>query len=107
MTQALNFAPAHWDSSTQLVAIVIADHVGGNNECWPSTSSIRARTRLDRRTIQRAIAQLENESVLTRTARFDGRRQTSNLYVWTMLLGTAFNPVDNSVDNPVHGVVDK
>ena len=85
ITQALNFAPAHWSPSVQLVAIVIADHTGNEGDCWPSIRTISARCRLDRRSVQRILRQLEREGVIVKSARFADDRQTSNLYKWQML----------------------
>ena len=86
MTQVMDLAPAHWSQATQLVALVLADHVSADGLCFPSTASLARRTRLCRRQIQRIMAQLEKERVIIRSSRFDGSRQTSNLYEWTNVL---------------------
>ena len=103
MTLALDFAKPHWSSSTQLVAVKIADYVDTKWECWPSIPLIAEKTRLSERRVQQIIRELERDGTLTRTARFRGGRQISNLYRWTLNLGieVALNPANVPVQNPV------
>lgn len=93
MVSVMDFAPAHWDSSTRLVAIIIADHVNDSTgECHPSIGRVAYRSGLSTRQVRRIMARLENENVIERKSRFENNRQTSNLYLWT-----------NLVDIPVGG----
>lgn len=92
MMTVFDFAPVHWNTSTRLVALVIADHVGdSNNQCHPSVRRIATRSGLSVRQVQREIRILEAEGVLQVIPRFDNNRQTSNAYLWitsALLSGT-------------------
>ena len=90
MVTVFDFAPAHWDSATRLVALIIADHVNDSTgECHPSIGRVAYRAGLSTRQVRRIIARLEQDNVVKRLSRFENNRQTSNLYLWT-------NPVDVS-----------
>jgi len=96
MVSVFDFAPNHWDTSTRLVALVIADHVNDSTgECHPSVSRIAYRSGLSARQVRRILARLENENVIQRITRFENNRQTSNNYLWT-----------NLVDLPIRGDID-
>jgi len=91
MAQVLDFAPEHWTPSTRLVALIIADHVNDSEgSCFPSLKLIAKRSGMSHRQCQRAIALMELDGWVERQIRFDGARQTSNLYLWT-------NPVEKAV----------
>lgn len=91
MAQVLDFAPDHWTPSVRLVAIIIADHVNDSEgSCFPSLKLIARRSGMSQRQCQRSISQMEADGWVTRQVRFDGARQTSNLYLWT-------NPVEIAV----------
>lgn len=85
----LDFAPKHWSSGTQLVAIALADRVNGDTfECWPSIADVCRRTRMDRRTVQRHIRTLEQDGVLTNLGQRIGRNghPASNVWRWNLLV---------------------
>ena len=87
MVSVFDFAPAHWDTSTRLIALILADHVNdATGECHPSIARVAYRSGLSTRQVRRIIAKLEAENVIQRKSRFDNNRQTSNLYLWTNLV---------------------
>lgn len=63
-------------SSFQLVAGILADYADRNGEnCRPRVATIAAEARLNKRTVQRALAALEQRALIERDAR-GGRRAT-------------------------------
>lgn len=63
-----------------LVLLALADDVHGDgNECWPSIARIARRTKLDGRTVQRILRDLESDGWLTVVP--GGGRGRSNRYV--------------------------
>lgn len=96
MVTVFDFAPAHWDSATRLVALIIADHVNDSTgECHPSIGRVAYRAGLSTRQVRRIIARLEQDNVVKRMPRFENNRQTSNVYLWT-------NPVDIRIGGDTH-----
>lgn len=94
MVSVFDFAPPHWDTSTRLVALVIADHVDDSTgECWPSVARIAYRAGLSPRQVRRILVRLENENVIQRIIRYENNRQTSNRYLWTNLVDLPDSPV--------------
>ena len=82
LTLVMDFAPPHWSSGLRLVAIVLADHVGEDYDCWPSVTTLSRRTGLSTRMVRRYINELEIEGVIGRQSQYRDNRQTSNLYSW-------------------------
>jgi DNA-binding MarR family transcriptional regulator len=55
------------DANTGHVALVLAVHyVNGRHEAWPSQTELAAVTGLSRRTVQRALDELEEHGMLER-----------------------------------------
>ena len=87
MVSVFDFAPLEWDTSTRLVALVLADHVNDSTgECHPSIGRVAYRSGLSTRQVRRIIARLEADNVIKRITRYENNRQTSNTYVWTNLV---------------------
>ena len=70
-----------WDlqmtPAQKIVLISLADQANDEGVCWPSISTMEARTCLSERTIQRAIQWLESVGILSR----DERSGRSNVYI--------------------------
>jgi hypothetical protein len=61
----LIIAAPHLRPNAKLVALVVADRCGGNNECaWPSLARLEDDTSLSRNTILRAVSDLEAHGFL-------------------------------------------
>ena len=83
MAEVWERAPDHWDASTLILALALADHVGADHVAWPSRRALIRRTRLSESSVRRAARTLELEGWIARETRFaDGGRQTSNLWIW-------------------------
>src|SRR5690242_15794455 len=73
---SIKWMTAIWDDATEvsgtelMVLLVIADHAGDDNaEAWPSVARLAQRTRRSERSVQEALASLEQAGWLTRTMR--------------------------------------
>lgn len=83
-------------ASQKVTLLALADYASkGEWACWPSIESIKTRTALSSRTVQRAIHQLEQLGLLTRHSRFVEGRQTTTLY----RLKVGCHPVTPGGDN--------
>lgn len=90
MVSVFDFAPEHWDTSTRLVALILADHVNDSTgECHPSIGRVAYRSGLSTRQVRRIIAKLEADNVVERVKRYENNRQTSNTYLWKNLVDIA------------------
>lgn len=59
----------------KLTLLALADHANDETfECWPSLTHLSRKTNLDRRTVMRALAELEERKVIKRKRR--GRKTT-------------------------------
>jgi hypothetical protein len=65
-----------YDKTTLLVLLALADQANDAGVCWPSVPTVAARARCSERHVQRVIAGLESDGVLT----IQHRAGTSNLY---------------------------
>jgi len=69
-------------STERFVLVALAEHADEDGVCWPGVSRLTERTGYNRVTVQRALARLEVDGLLSRQERcVPGGRQTSNLYV--------------------------
>jgi hypothetical protein len=69
-------------STERFVLVALAEHADEDGVCWPGVSRLTERTGYGRATVQRALARLEVDGLLSRQERcVSGGRQTSNLYV--------------------------
>jgi predicted transcriptional regulator len=83
MTLVLDFAPAHWNAGTRLVALAIADRIGTEWDAYPSIADIARRTGLKPRMVRYHVSYLEEQGVIRRQERRrDNGSQASNLWIW-------------------------
>ena len=109
----LDFAPNHWNASTRLVALALADRVNPDSlECFPSLKDISRRTGLSERYIQRILRQLETENVIVCMGqrRMKSGSPGSNVWVWKYLItlgkpqtGVNNGPPGGAAHRPPHG----
>lgn len=63
------------------VYMYLCDRSDAERKCWPSVKRISADLKLSRRTVQRALADLEKAGLVARNSRNrDNGGRTSNLY---------------------------
>ncbi|WP_294852374.1 helix-turn-helix domain-containing protein [uncultured Oscillibacter sp.] len=63
------------------VYMYLRDRVNGDGNCWPGVKTIGKDLKLSRRTVQRALADLEQAGLVERKPRHrDNGSHTSNLY---------------------------
>ena len=84
MSLVLDFAPPHWNVSTRLVAMALADRVSSETqETWASIGDLARRTGLGERQVKRHLRILEADGIISRQPRFrDNGSQASNLWTW-------------------------
>lgn len=90
MSMILDFSRDHWDPSTRLVALALADRVNGDSlECWPSLRDVCRRTGLSERSVQRHLRILEDEGIITNLGQRISKSGTpgSNVWRWNYLIG--------------------
>jgi len=68
---SVQFLSAAWatkvsDPAAKLVLVSLADHANDAGQCWPSVATLVACTELSERTVQRAIAKLVAQGVISR-----------------------------------------
>jgi AraC-like DNA-binding protein len=80
MSLIMEHSPTDWACGLRYTAVIIADHINDDGECWPSIQRIAKRTGLSDRQVQRHLNQLELCHVLTRIPSFAKGRQTTNVY---------------------------
>lgn len=74
----LDYLPALTSPIDTLVLLAIAEHASDETRlAWPSVASIMRRTRLDRRTVQRALRELEKLGAMSTT--LGGQDQNNGL----------------------------
>lgn len=79
----LDFAPAHWNTGTRMVAIALADRVNQDWQAWPSLADISRRTGLSTRQVRVHLRQLEAEGIIANQGqRIIGAHAYSNLWIW-------------------------
>ena len=67
--------------SVKAVYIYLLDRANSKGECWPAVSTIGKELSLSRRTVQRAISELESKGLLAREDRWrENGGRSSNLY---------------------------
>lgn len=77
------YIDAAWDTkcpnhTSKLVLISLSDHANSEGICWPSVGRLARRCDMDRRTVQRALRELEKALLLTTTGK-KGNRSTYKL----------------------------
>ena len=102
----LDFAPAHWTSSTRMVAIALADYANTDTgHCWPSLANLSRRSGVSVRQVQRCLREIENDGWIERT---DTHRLGTNLWTWRkrITLGgdTHVTPPLTLVSPPLRGM---
>lgn len=79
------------------VLLVLAAHTNKNHEAWPSLTTIGRLTRLNHRTVLRALATLEEASLIERNIRLNpAGDHASNLYR-TCFSGSVKKPIKNQL----------
>lgn len=68
------------DATAKLVLLALADHASEDGDCWVGMRTLEAKTSLKERAIQLACRRLEASGLIHRSARFQGERQTTNLW---------------------------
>jgi hypothetical protein len=72
-------------STERFVLVALAEHADDDGVCWPGVERLAERTGFNRATVQRALARLEVDGLVSRQERcVPGGRQTSNLYVLSL-----------------------
>jgi hypothetical protein len=93
LTSVLDFMPDAATTKARLVAVAVADTVNDDTGYgWPSIDTLARRTGMSRRTVFRALDELEEMGVLTRVDRYEGGRQTSSAYMWRLWKTLPPNP---------------
>jgi len=64
----------------KLVLIKLGDHADEEGVCWPSVATLAEQCGISERAVQYNLRYLEQHGFITRTHRFNGELQTSNLY---------------------------
>ena len=90
VVSALDMMPPAVTSKARLVAVALADQVNDETRyAYPSVTTLIRRTGLSRRSVFRALDELEEVGVLTRLPRFTDNRQTTTAYVWNLWITLA------------------
>lgn len=79
------------DAKGVTVFVALLAHAGADWRCWPSLAEIAARTRLGKRTVQRAVELLEQCDLIARHARRDERGRVARM---TYSLAPALEQLD-------------
>ena len=102
MSAIMEHSPDDWSAGLRYTAVIIADHINDDGECWPSIQRIAKRTGLSHRQVQRHVLQLELCQVLDRIPTYAKGRQTTNVYrfeynptMWKTCAQTWGQGVDN------------
>ena len=94
-------------SNQKYVLISVCRHASPKPdfECWPSLKRLSSMTSLSERTVQRSINFLIDNNYISKTPRYDGARQTSNLYQINMKNWAGLNEIHGChTDAPRQGV---
>lgn len=87
----LDFAPAHWTSSTRMVAVSLADYANAENgHAWPSVANLSRRSGLSIRQVQRCLRQIEQDGWIERHV--DTHRLGTTLWIWRKRIGLGVTP---------------
>lgn len=78
------------DAGAKLVFLNLADRANARGVCWPSQKTIARDTGLSERTVRAKLRQLEDEGLILRTPRAEGRVRVSDLI--TLRLPTGRDP---------------
>ena len=103
----LNLKPA----TAKFVLVALADNADDEGRAFPSVESLISKTSLDRKTVIRALDELEQMEVLTDTGSRVGRTKQVKVYRLTWKrpesgsVRTASQRVPDSEHNPVNGTV--
>lgn len=82
---ALDMMPPDVTAKARLVAVALADNVNDETRyAYPSVATLARRSGLGRRSVFRALTELEDAGVLTRIPRFHEGRKTTSAYVWNL-----------------------
>jgi hypothetical protein len=103
----LDFAPAHWSSSTRMVAVALGDYVNTDSSyAWPSVANLARRSGISTRQVQRCLRQIERDGWIER-ATGDNHRLGTTLWIWRKRIGvggdTSVTPPLTPVSPPVRG----
>ena len=83
----LDFAPAHWSSSTRMVAVALGDYVNTDSSyAWPSVANLARRSGISTRQVQRCLRQIERDGWIER-ATGDNHRLGTTLWIWRKRIG--------------------
>ena len=75
------YADQELSHRARAVYMYLRDRSGDGGSCWPGIKTIAADLKLSRRTVQRALSDLERLGYVKRDKRFrDNGSRTSNLY---------------------------
>jgi hypothetical protein len=80
--------PLEIPPNEKLVILALADNANDAGECWPSMATLKLKTSLSERTIQRCLRELEAKSLVQVEARY-GR---SNVYVLSVKAPVTVTP---------------
>ena len=72
------------DPMAKLVLIALADRANDDGECWPSIQTLAEQCECHRRTVERALAKLEDVGAIYRVNRYQEGRKQSNVYRITL-----------------------
>ena len=88
----------------RFVLLAVSDHLGSNEDCWPSLTRLATMTGLNERTIRRALTSLELAGHITVT-RKPGRANRYRV-IWETLptLDTESTPLPRTESHPGHNV---
>ena len=75
------YADTELSHRARAVYLYLRDHADAEGKCWPGIKRIASDLRLSRRTVQRALADLESAGYVERAERYRGNGgRSSNLY---------------------------
>lgn len=85
----------------RLVLLAIADNASDEGICWPKVSTIARKSGLSESSVQRWMAQLESEGVISREKQFaENGRQTTNMITIDPLRVQRVGPSPSNVSDP-------
>lgn len=71
------------NAGRKLVAVALADMANDDGSCWPSLRTLASRCNLSEDSIRNHLHALESIGILKASPRFQGGRQTSNVYAFS------------------------
>lgn len=101
----LDMAPSHWNSSTRMVAIALADYSNGDNGlAWPSVANLARRSGVSPRQVQRCLKDIEADGWIVKLGI---HRRGTNLWIWNKRISiggdTSVTPPLTLVSPPLRG----